>query len=89
MSRGLGGPRNALALQNAYHNATVLRLSFGCLIVLHLMGLAHCARRKHPREGNVRLLKQDVCHVIRALLTEFVVQGNAAGRRGACALAVS
>lgn len=81
MSRGLGSSSYGLVLQDAYHHAMVLRLSFGCFIVTQLLSLAQCTRRKHSREGNVSLLNQDIGHVIRALLGELLVQNNTAGPR--------
>src|ERR1700745_1156930 len=73
---------DGLVLQNTYHDATILCLSFRRLVVADLVALSHCTRCQHSGEGNVALLKQDSCDGIRAGLIVLLVQGApAAGVR--------
>jgi hypothetical protein len=59
-----------LVLQYPHDYATVLRLSFGALIVPHLVGLAHCTGSENPGERGMSFLQQDIGHIASAVVAQ-------------------
>lgn len=73
--------RDSLVLQHPHDYAAVLGLSFGALIVPHLVRRSQGAGRQKTSKRNVSLLQQDVGHVAGAVFTQFLVQRCAARNR--------
>jgi hypothetical protein len=64
---------DSFVLQNAHDYAAIFSLSFRRFIVANLVRLSHRTWRQHSGEWNVALLKQDIRHVVGAILTELLV----------------
>ena len=72
---------DSLVLQNANHNATVLRLSLSSVVGSYLVTGAHRSRRQNIGQRNPALLLQEINHVRSALLTQLLVQRSRANFR--------